>query len=81
MKDNILASLAILGLFLSSCAHLPDARGGCPSNFPIKGNASSFIYHMPDSKYYFLTSAEWCFKSEEDARNSGYYPSKARAKN
>jgi large subunit ribosomal protein L17 len=61
---------------LSGCAHLPTPSGACPSDFPIKGNMDSYIYHLPDSKYYWNTNAEWCFKSEEDAKNMGYRPIK-----
>tara|TARA_Y100000034_G_C6637249_1_gene278452 strand:+ start:39 stop:272 length:234 start_codon:yes stop_codon:yes gene_type:complete len=76
MMNKILAILAILGLFLAGCAHLPDAKGRCPEEFPIKGNANSYIYHAPDGKYYWRTGAEWCFKNEKDAKALGYRKSK-----
>jgi hypothetical protein len=44
----------------------------CPSGYPIKGNASSMIYHVPGSHSYDNTVPEWCFASEEDAQGAGY---------
>jgi hypothetical protein len=41
----------------------------------IKGNINSKgekIYHMPTGAYYKNTSPEACFKTEEEARNSGF---------
>jgi DNA mismatch repair ATPase MutL len=51
-------------------APFPD--GSCPSNFPIKGNAQSNLYHLTSSKSYNKTKAEDCFATERDARNAGY---------
>jgi hypothetical protein len=50
----------------------PLAGGECPSEAPIKGNASSRIYHMPSGAYYGRTKAEQCFATEQDAQNAGY---------
>lgn len=72
MMDKILATLAILGLFFAGCAHLADANGNCTDQLPIKGNADSYIYHVPDGKYYWKTEAEWCFENERDAHAAGY---------
>ncbi len=65
-------------VLLTGCAHIPNRSGGCPDEFPVKGNMDSFIYHMPDSPYYFKTGAEWCFKTEKAAKAMGYRPSKAK---
>ena len=61
-------------LFMTGCAHMrmPLLNGRCPSNFPIKGNAESRLYHTPDGKYYHLTVPEVCFASEEVARQRGF---------
>lgn len=48
-------------------------RGGaCPASHPIKGNASSMIYHVPGGAFYAKTNPEACFASEADARAAGY---------
>lgn len=44
----------------------------CPSWAPIKGNASSMIYHMPGGAFYDRTNPEECFSSESAARAAGY---------
>lgn len=49
----------------------------CPSNEPIKGNAQSGIYYMPNDSYYTETRPEKCFSSEEEAENAGYRKSKS----
>ncbi len=61
-------------LFMTGCAHMrmPLLNGRCPSDFPIKGNAESKMYHTPDGKYYHLTVPEVCFASEEVARQRGF---------
>jgi len=69
---------------------IPPARGGerpvpagavpgdetatCPPDYPIKGNASSMIYHRPGQPSYERTVAEFCFASEADAEGAGYRP-------
>ena len=55
---------------------LPNLNGSCPYEFPIKGNANSYIYHTRSSPYYIKTHAEFCFDSKEAARRHGFYPSK-----
>ena len=61
-------------LFMAGCAHMrmPLLNGRCPSDFPIKGNAESRLYHTPGDKYYHLTVPEVCFASEEVARRRGF---------
>lgn len=51
-----------------------DGTTTCPSEFPIKGNASSMIYHTPESRVYAQTVAEICFASAEAAQAAGYHP-------
>ncbi len=46
--------------------------GVCPPDYPIKGNASSKVYHVPGLLSYDKTKAEWCFPTEEDAVSFGY---------
>lgn len=48
----------------------------CPSWAPIKGNASSMIYHMPSGSFYSRTNPEECFSSESAAVKAGYRKSK-----
>lgn len=48
----------------------------CPSWAPIKGNASSGIYHVPSARYYSRTNPEVCFSSESAARKAGYRKAK-----
>jgi hypothetical protein len=48
----------------------------CPDGYPIKGNASSRIYHLPGESSYDATVPEVCFATEEDAAAGGYRPRK-----
>jgi len=48
----------------------------CPAGYPIKGNASSMIYHVPRGAYYSRTKPEECFSSTAAARSHGYRASK-----
>lgn len=48
----------------------------CPAAYPIKGNASSMIYHVPGGAYYSRTKPEQCFATESAARAEGYRRSK-----
>lgn len=57
----------------SGWIHAP-ADGGCPERYPIKGNASSRIYHRPGEPSYEATNPEICFASEEEATALGYRP-------
>lgn len=50
----------------------PIAGGDCPGEAPIKGNASSGIYHVPGGDFYDRTNAEECFASESAAEDAGY---------
>ena len=42
-----------------------DGSAVCPASHPIKGNASSMIYHEPDKVSYLRTIPEFCFDSRE----------------
>jgi hypothetical protein len=50
----------------------PNGERSCPEAFPIKGNASSRIYHRPGESTYEATIPEICFASEEAAVALGY---------
>lgn len=55
---------------------VPDGQHDCPPEFPIKGNASSHIYHKPGESSYEATIPEICFASDEAAVAHGYRPRK-----
>lgn len=63
-------------------SHLPLEDGSEPEGFPIKGNASSKLYHVPGSSHYNRTVAEVWFATAEDAENAGFQlpPSQRKAK-
>jgi NAD(P) transhydrogenase subunit alpha len=44
----------------------------CPADFPIKGNATSLIYHEPESASYGQTIPELCFATAADAEAAGF---------
>ena len=44
----------------------------CPAWAPIKGNATSMIYHVPGGAYYTRTNPEECFRTESAAVAAGY---------
>jgi len=43
-----------------------------PEGYPIKGNESSMIYHVPGGGSYDATIAEFYFATEEDAQAAGF---------
>jgi large subunit ribosomal protein L4 len=63
-------------------SHLPLEDGSEPEGFPIKGNASSKLYHVPGTSHYNRTTAEVWFASAEDAERAGFQlpPSQRKAK-
>jgi len=70
-------TVIIAALLLTGCAHInglimPSANSTCPDDFPIKGNADSYIYHTYESPHYEMVNPEICFASEERARYYGY---------
>jgi len=70
--------IIICVLFMTGCAHMrmPLLNGRCPSDYPIKGNAESGMYHTPESRFYYLTVPEVCFASEDVARRRGFREAK-----
>jgi hypothetical protein len=56
----------------ASAGQAQPRGGACPSTHPIKGNASSMIYHLPGGAFYSRTNPEACFATEADARAAGY---------
>ena len=53
-------------------AVLGDGTPSCPADYPVKGNASSKIFHTPDSRSYAQTIPEICFSNAEAAQAAGY---------
>jgi large subunit ribosomal protein L4 len=53
-------------------SHLPLEDGSQPEGFPVKGNADSMLYHVPDSAFYERTTAEVWFASPEAAEKAGF---------
>jgi large subunit ribosomal protein L4 len=43
-----------------------------PEGFPVKGNASSMLYHLPGTAFYGRTNAEVWFASADDAEAAGF---------
>jgi endonuclease YncB( thermonuclease family) len=48
----------------------------CPSHAPIKGNASSMIYHRPGQRFYKVTVPEKCFRNAASAERAGFRAAK-----
>ncbi len=46
----------------------PDA----PEGYEIKGNAQSMLYHVPGSRYYKATKAEYWFDTVDNAEAAGF---------
>ena len=62
-------------------SHAALDDGAEPDGFPIKGNASSKLYHVPGSAFYDRTVAEVWFRNEEAAQAAGFeLPPSQRAK-
>jgi large subunit ribosomal protein L4 len=63
-------------------SHAPLEDDSQPEGYPIKGNASSKLYHVPGSSHYNRTVAEVWFATEQDAENAGFQlpPSQRKAK-
>jgi hypothetical protein len=49
-----------------------DGTHACPPGFPVKGNASSKLAHLPGGRWYDATIPEICFATPEDAEDAGY---------
>ncbi|MBA2278061.1 MAG: hypothetical protein H0W06_09895 [Chloroflexia bacterium] len=54
-----------------------DGSFDCPADFPIKGNATSKIYHVPGGSHYGVTRPNVCFRTPEAAERAGFRASKA----
>ncbi len=48
------------------------ADGSAPAGYEIKGNSDSGLYHVPGSRFYKQTVAEFWFASSEDAEAAGF---------
>ena len=70
------AKSATPGGFVPQGAVAGDGSHACPDGYPIKGNASSRIFHVPGGSSYEQTIAEFCFATAEDAENAGYRATK-----
>ncbi len=46
-------------------------NGECPITHPVKGNASSRIYHVPGSRHYTRTIPERCYRDGAAAEADG----------
>jgi large subunit ribosomal protein L4 len=53
-------------------SHAALADGSEPDGFPVKGNESSKIYHLPGTSFYNRTKAEVWFATAEDAEKAGF---------
>lgn len=75
-KGSSTAAKAVKVTAPKSTVAKPVDKHNCPSWAPIKGNASSKIYHMPHQAYYGRTNPEQCFATESAAVKAGYRKSK-----
>jgi len=57
---------------LPGSAVAPNADGSAPDGYEVKGNADSGLYHVPGSRFYNQTVAEFYFASTEDAEAAGF---------
>ncbi|MGI8760086.1 MAG: 50S ribosomal protein L4 [Jatrophihabitantaceae bacterium] len=53
-------------------SHVALEDGSQPDGFPIKGNADSMLYHVPDSAFYERTVAEVWFATAAAAEKAGF---------
>jgi hypothetical protein len=68
------------GMTVPAGAVAGDGGSDCVEGYPIKGNASSKIYHVAGQSSYERTIPELCFATEEDAVAAGYRASKSAIK-
>ncbi len=52
-------------------AWVEPVDGQCPLSHPVKGNASSNIYHVPGSRFYDMTTPERCYLDAAAAEADG----------
>ena len=50
--------------------------GSCPATHPVKGKASSKIYHLPGGRFYDTTVPERCYRDPQAAEADGMRASK-----
>ena len=60
------------GQWLPLDAVLTTGEPECPSEFIVKGNLPSRVYHVPGQSSYRRTTPEICFASEEAAVAAGF---------
>jgi len=53
-------------------SHIALRDDAQPEGFPIKGNASSMLYHLPGTAFYGRTIAEVWFATADDAEAAGF---------
>jgi large subunit ribosomal protein L17 len=53
-------------------SHAPLEDDSQPEGFPIKGNADSMLYHVPDSPFYDQTVPEVWFATTDAAEAAGF---------
>ncbi|MGI8694220.1 MAG: 50S ribosomal protein L17 [Geodermatophilaceae bacterium] len=53
-------------------SHAALDDGSMPAGFPVKGNESSKLYHVPDSPFYDRTDAEVWFADTDAAEAAGF---------
>jgi large subunit ribosomal protein L4 len=53
-------------------SHMALRDDAQPEGFPIKGNASSMLYHLPGTSFYGRTIAEIWFATADDAEAAGF---------
>ncbi len=70
--DSSDAAAAVVDAPHGEGSHAPIEGDAMPEGFPIKGNADSMKYHVPDSRYYDATIAEVWFATTEAAEAAGY---------
>jgi hypothetical protein len=61
----------------SASTWVAPVDGACPSGYPIKGNPSSRIYHVPGGRFYDRTVPERCYATADDAEADGYRAAKS----
>lgn len=55
----------------------PAEDGSCPTDFPIKANDNSGIFHVPGGRFYDRTGPERCYRNPVDAIADGYRQAKS----
>jgi hypothetical protein len=72
MSATTAATTPVDDLTLPANAVRGDGSNVCPEAYPIKGNASSMIYHVPGRPAYDRTVPEFCFTTVEAAEAAGF---------